>query len=196
MVDIDKNGIPLPSEMFLWRLWGRRHRERSGEAHRLSHRLGDFLRQHSCVLPSYKTWQMHLGSLWAGSKKLPALEFLQVFMLGNDVFNFLKIFIYYLCLCTHTCACSSMRVEVRGQLQKSILSFCHMGSRNQIRLSGLAASYFSCWAILPAQKISFMSLQYIHIFYEFCLTLWWPGMYGLLLLLSGCWGHRCLSPFC
>ena len=128
--------------MFLWRLWGRRQRT-SGEAHHLSHGLGDFLRQRSCVLPSYKTWQMHLGSLWAGSKKLPALGFLQVFMLGNDVFNFLKIFIYGVCLCTHTCACCSMCVEVRGQLQKSILSFYHKGSRNQIRLSGLAASSFS-----------------------------------------------------
>lgn len=90
--------------MFLWRLWRRRHRDRSGAAHHLSHGLGDFLRQRSCVLSSYKTWQMHLGSLWAGSKKLPALEFLQVFMLGNDVFNFLNIFIYGVCLCTHTCA--------------------------------------------------------------------------------------------
>lgn len=97
-------------------------RGRSGEAHHLSHGLGDFLRQRSCVLPSYKTWQMHLGSLWAGSKKLPALGFLQVFMLGNDVFNFLKIFIYGVCLCTHTCVCCSMCVEIRGQLYRRLFS--------------------------------------------------------------------------
>lgn len=116
---------------------------------------------------------MHLGSLWPGSKKLPALEFLQVFMLGNDVFNFLN-FLFMVCVCAHAHVCAVVCLwwseDYRSLVSPS--TTCVPGIKSGCQ--DWQQVTFPAEPSYQPPKISFMSLQYIHIFYEFCLTLWWP----------------------
>lgn len=74
----------------------------------------------------------------------------------------MHIFLFILCVCGHEC------MEVRGQYWKHWFCLPIMQAQGiELRLSGLAASVFTYWAILSPQLKSF-KIRFIYVFAVAC----------------------------
>lgn len=86
---------------------------------------------HLCSCPQVAAWRLPLVlSMAVANVRLPSTAFVLLFFNYEtlQIWIFVDFFVYCECPCVQIRMCHGSRVEVKGQLQESMLAFCHVGS--------------------------------------------------------------------